>query len=71
MLDVELPGGVKTRLPRLPIEVDSHDFNLRRQPPAVGQHSRELLLECGLSDAEIDDLRDRGIIVAQGGAAGD
>ncbi|MCZ6627910.1 MAG: CaiB/BaiF CoA-transferase family protein [SAR324 cluster bacterium] len=71
LLDVELPDGVKTRLPRLPIEVGSHDFKLRRQPPAVGQHSRELLLECGLSGSEIDDLQARGIVVAEGGASGD
>jgi crotonobetainyl-CoA:carnitine CoA-transferase CaiB-like acyl-CoA transferase len=35
-------------------------------PPGVGEHSRELLLEAGMTDAEIDDALAQGIVV-QGG----
>lgn len=33
-----------------------------RPPPRVGEHSREILEELGLSTSEIDDLRTRGIV---------
>lgn len=63
MLEIELPGGIETRLPRLPIEVGSHDLALRMQPPAVGEHSREILRECGFEPGEIEDLERSGAIV--------
>lgn len=63
MLEIELPGGIGTRLPRLPIEIGDHDLALRMQPPAVGEHSREILRECGFEVAEIEDLERSGAIV--------
>ena len=30
--------------------------------PRVGEHSREILAEIGVDDAEIDDLKDRGVV---------
>lgn len=65
LLDVELPGGIKTRLPRLPIEVGAHDLGLRRQPPDIGEHTREILEEAGLDNSEISALQDKGVIVAK------
>lgn len=65
LLEVELPGGIKTRLPRLPIEVGNHDLGLRRQPPAIGEHTREILKEVGLDDGEINALDGKGVIVAR------
>lgn len=65
LLDVELPGGIKTRLPRLPIELENHDLGLRLQPPDIGEHTREILKEAGLDDGEIDALQSKGIVVAK------
>ncbi len=65
LLDVELPGGIKTRLPRLPIEVGTHDLGLRRQPPEIGQHTREILLEAGMEESEIRRLEAEGVILAK------
>lgn len=65
LLDVELPGGIKTRLPRLPIELENHDLGLRLQPPHIGEHTREILKEAGLDDGEIDALQSKGIVVAK------
>ena len=62
LLEVELPGGLRTRLPRLPLELGRHDFGLRRQPPRIGQHTREILRELGLDEARLDALEARGII---------
>lgn len=65
MLDVHLPGGVRTRLPRLPIEIGEHEFALRSQPPAVGEHSREILQDYGFSDSEIGELERARIIIIE------
>ena len=62
MLEVEFKDGVRAKIPRLPLEMGSHDMGLRRQAPAIGQHSAEVLTEAGLSKSEIDDLRARGIV---------
>lgn len=62
MLDTEFPNGLHARLPRLPIEIGDHDFGLRRQAPAMGQHTPEILEELGFDQAEIEDLRGRDIV---------
>jgi len=64
VLEVELPQGGTTKLPRLPLEIGDHDMGLRRQPPAVGADTVAILREVGISAERIADLRDRGIIVA-------
>ena len=56
MLDVDFAGGVRAKIPRLPIEIGDHDLALRRQPPAIGEHTAEILAELGLAPAEIDAL---------------
>ncbi len=68
MLDIEFKDGVRAKMPRLPIEMGAHDFGLRRQAPSIGQHSVEILEQAGLSKAEVDDLRARGIIIVNGAA---
>jgi crotonobetainyl-CoA:carnitine CoA-transferase CaiB-like acyl-CoA transferase len=61
LLDVALPGGIATRLPRLPVAVGGHSLGLRRQAPTIGEHNREILSEIGYSDAEIAALEERQI----------
>jgi len=62
MLDVEFPGGVHAKLPRLPVEIGGHDFALYRQAPKIGEHTAEILAELKLAPGEIDALLARGII---------
>jgi crotonobetainyl-CoA:carnitine CoA-transferase CaiB-like acyl-CoA transferase len=62
MLEISFPNGVRARLPRLPIEIGGHDLGLRLQAPAVGEHTRDVLGELGLSGAELDDLYRRGVV---------
>jgi crotonobetainyl-CoA:carnitine CoA-transferase CaiB-like acyl-CoA transferase len=64
MLDIEFPNGVTAKLPRLPVEIGAHDFALRRQAPAIGEHTAEILTELGLPPAEITALSERRVIVA-------
>ena len=56
LVDTTLPGGVRAKLPRLPLCLDGVAPTLRRDPPAIGEHSREILAELGYADREIDDL---------------
>ncbi|HZS02176.1 MAG TPA: CaiB/BaiF CoA-transferase family protein [Chloroflexota bacterium] len=56
LLPVPLPGGATAPLPKLPWRSDAYAFGLRRSPPALGEHTREVLAEAGLSAAEIDAL---------------
>ncbi|MGD9598465.1 MAG: CaiB/BaiF CoA transferase family protein [Steroidobacteraceae bacterium] len=62
--DGERKGG-KTRLPALPLEMDGHRFDIRRDLPRRGQHSRELLAEVGYSAAEIDAMIGAGAVGAE------
>jgi len=62
LLVTEFPDGTRAGLPRLPVEMGQHDFGLRRQAPRIGEHTREILLEAGLDDPQIDALDARGIV---------
>ena len=62
MLDVVFAGGVHAKIPRLPVEIGDHDLALRRQAPAIGEHTAEVLAELGLTQNEIDALRQRAIV---------
>ncbi len=56
--------GHKTiRLPALPFESDEFQFSVRRQPPRLGEHTREILQELGLSNADIDRLAENKIVM--------
>jgi len=66
MLPVDLPTGGQAKLPRLPIEMDGHDLGLIRQPPKLGEHTRDIMLEAGYSAAEIEGLADQGAVMLGG-----
>jgi crotonobetainyl-CoA:carnitine CoA-transferase CaiB-like acyl-CoA transferase len=75
LLDVLMPqfGGastVMTKLPALPVEFGTERARpgLRTQPPALGEHTAEILAAAGYTAAEIKELADRGIIVAPASA---
>ena len=65
LLEVLMPNGARTRLPRLPIELAGRRPGLRRQPPRLGEHTREILAGLGLGAEEIAELERRGIVVAE------
>ena len=58
--EVTLPegdcAGSVVRLPSIPLEMSGERFGVRRDLPRQGEHSREILLELGLSEEEITDL---------------
>ena len=63
LLETVLNNGVKSKFPRLPLLVGDHDFNLRANPPQVGEGGDEVLQELGLDRDEIDALKKRGVVV--------
>ncbi len=64
LLETTVAGGIKTKLPRIPLRMDSYDFGWRNDPPGVGQDGREILKSIGLSLDEIEELRREKIVVA-------
>jgi crotonobetainyl-CoA:carnitine CoA-transferase CaiB-like acyl-CoA transferase len=71
MLDIAFANGARAKIPRLPIEMGDHDFALRRQAPAIGEHTAEVLAELGLAPAEIEALKKRKIVAAAEAKTGD
>jgi crotonobetainyl-CoA:carnitine CoA-transferase CaiB-like acyl-CoA transferase len=55
--------GRKVGLPTLPVELGAGRPILHRQPPRLGQHNREVLVEAGLSLQEVAALAEQGVIV--------
>jgi crotonobetainyl-CoA:carnitine CoA-transferase CaiB-like acyl-CoA transferase len=62
LLPVTLPGGEATKLPALPIELDSRRFGLRRDIPAIGADTDDVLAEIGLAARDLADLRSLGVV---------
>ena len=62
LLHTTLPNGTTTKLPAFPLEYGETSPGLRLNPPQIGEHTRELLRECGLSLDEITTVLHKGII---------
>ncbi|GAB5459836.1 MAG: CaiB/BaiF CoA-transferase family protein [Henriciella sp.] len=62
LLDMELPEGGNVSLPAMPIAVDGKRPGLQLNPPKVGEHTKSILEDLGLSDAEIEQLTEKGLI---------
>jgi crotonobetainyl-CoA:carnitine CoA-transferase CaiB-like acyl-CoA transferase len=64
LLEVTLPNGQAAKLPRLPIDMQAHAFELTAPPPDVGEHTRPVLKQLGYTEDQIQTLLHEGIIVA-------
>jgi crotonobetainyl-CoA:carnitine CoA-transferase CaiB-like acyl-CoA transferase len=61
-METPLPGRGLAKLPKMPVRSTAFEFGLRRPAPALGEHTREVLQELGLSTDEIDALASRRVI---------
>jgi len=64
LLDMTIPEGGDISLPAMPIAIDGERPGLTINPPEIGEHSEQVLLNLGLSEAEIARLIERGLIDA-------
>ncbi|HET7342627.1 MAG TPA: CaiB/BaiF CoA-transferase family protein [Methylomirabilota bacterium] len=61
-VDTPLPGRPPAKLPKLPVRSTAYELGLRRPAPRLGEHTREVLGELGLTAEEIDALASRRVI---------
>jgi crotonobetainyl-CoA:carnitine CoA-transferase CaiB-like acyl-CoA transferase len=52
------------QLPKLPFRSSDYEFGIRRAPPKLGEHSREVLAEAGLEQQDIDALIAAKVVLA-------
>ena len=62
LVELTLPGGNKTKLPAIPLEMNGQRFGLRNDLPREGENSRQALASLGYKEAEIDEFFLHGII---------
>ena len=61
---LELPNGMRSKAPLLPLEMDGHRLDSRRGLPRVGEDTRDLLVELGYEADEIERLAAAKVILA-------
>lgn len=64
LLEMTIPDGGKISLPAMPISIDGARPGLTIDPPEIGSHSEDVLRSLGLSDREIAQLIERGLVEA-------
>ena len=62
LVQTRLPDGTTTKLPATPLEYGGERTSLRMDPPAIGEHGREVLRSVGVNDDEIERLLKAGVI---------
>jgi crotonobetainyl-CoA:carnitine CoA-transferase CaiB-like acyl-CoA transferase len=60
VMDVEDPRAGRVRLLRHPVDYSESDTGLTRTPPALGEHTDEVLLELGADQEAITEWRRAG-----------
>jgi len=64
LVQTTFPGDIQTKMPKIPLRIGDYDFNLKTDPPEVGQYGRSVLADIGYAEDDIEDLTEKGIVVA-------
>ena len=59
---VKTPAGDLTKLPKIPLRLGGKSFDLRHQPPMVGEGALEMLEKTGMTAVEIEFLVSQGVL---------
>ncbi|MCL1980225.1 MAG: CoA transferase [Proteobacteria bacterium] len=62
LAETALPGGGRVGLPKLPLRLGGQTFDLRLQPPAVGEGAADILALAGLTKDELTRLTEAGVV---------
>ena len=62
VVELEADGSDPLRLLGIPVKLSATPGKIRRPPPALGEHTAEVLAEIGYDSGTIDTLRERGAI---------
>lgn len=62
LLDAELPGGVSVKMPGIVPKLSETPGAVNWQGPALGQHTDDILGGLGLTDADIQRLKNSGVV---------
>ena len=71
MVETQLPDGRSAMLPKIPLQMNDHDFGLRLQTPSIGEGTRAYLAELGLEKDEIEVLLSQSIVTIDDEASND
>jgi crotonobetainyl-CoA:carnitine CoA-transferase CaiB-like acyl-CoA transferase len=62
LAEVKTPEGKIAKLPKIPLRLDGKSFDLRTQPPGIGEGSFEIYRIIGLTKEEIEELINEGVV---------
>lgn len=62
LIGIRLPDGREARTPALPVSIDGARLQNHRDPPRLGEHTRAVLEDLGLGEADIGALAAAGTI---------
>lgn len=65
LVEVTLDDGRITKLPKLPMLIEGHAFDLRSEAPVIGEHTEAILSELGYDNATIQAWLEAEIIASQ------
>jgi crotonobetainyl-CoA:carnitine CoA-transferase CaiB-like acyl-CoA transferase len=66
LTDIQLTDGRHAKTPLLPVSIDGQRLPNRRDPAQIGQHTRDVLKEIGLTAGEIVQLERSGTVFVTG-----
>ena len=62
LFETTIQGGIQTKLPKIPLEIDNTEFSLKNNPPEIGENTVEILSNFGYSENEIDTFLNQNIV---------